>query len=95
MVGKPYTVAARLCLIASDHWPEIDGEAAFKGVNLLELRLDRFCNAIYWWTVQRVEDREQFDYQLHQPVPGRVTQEDVDRELDDFSSLVGKFGGAK
>jgi len=62
-------------------------------VNLMDLRLDRFCNAVLYWCYQRVEDREQFHFQLEQPIPGRVRQADVERELDDFSSFMSGFGG--
>lgn len=53
----------------------------------------RFCNAIYWWAAQRVEDVAKFDFELDKPTIGRVKQSDIDRELDDFSSFMTAFGG--
>ena len=93
MGSPPYQAVLRLASIADDRWAEIDGEAAFNGVNLLDLRLDRFCNAILYWCYQRIEDREQFHFQLEQPIPGRVRQADVERELDDFSTFMSGMGG--
>lgn len=92
MVGPPYVVAARVFLLAAQYWTDIDGEAAMKGVNLFHLRLDRFINAVLYWVLGKVEDREKFWWQLEQPMPGRVRQADVNRELDDFAALVGKVG---
>lgn len=93
MGSPPYAAVLRLASLAAEHWSEIDGEAAFNGVNLLDLRLDRFCNAILYWCYQRVEDRERLMFQLEQPIPGRVRQADVERELEDFSSFMSGFGG--
>lgn len=89
MVGTPYTVAARLHGIAAEYWTQIDGQAALNGVDLMLLPLDRFCNAIYAWVVERVEDKERFDFELTQPVPGRVRDTDVEQELDAFASFMG------
>jgi len=89
VVGTPYTVAARLYTIAAGYWTEIDGEAALHGVELMHLPLDRFCNAIYAWAIQRVEDKERFDFELTRPVPGKVRDTDVEQELDDFASFMG------
>jgi len=58
----------------------------------MNLRLDRFINAALVWMLERVEDREQFFFHLERPLPGRVKQTDVDRELNEFSALVGKVG---
>lgn len=93
MAGPPYYAGVRLFFLGEAHWALIDGEASFHGVDLTRLPLDRFCNAIYWWAVQRVEDRDKFDFQLEQSVGGRVTPATVDRELDDFASFMGAFGG--
>ena len=93
MDRPPYQAVHRLFHIAGDNWAEIDGEAAFGGVDLLNLRLDRFCNSIMYWVLQRVDDREVFVFQLNQPVVGRVRQADVERELDDFSSFINVMGG--
>jgi hypothetical protein len=58
-------------------------------VNLLDLPIHRFCNAVYYWCIQRVEDRDKFDYQLNQPIPGRMVRESqVARERDQFASFM-------
>jgi len=51
--------------------------------------MDRFCNAIYAWAMERVEDAERFDFELTKPVPGRVRDTDVEEELDAFASFMG------
>lgn len=92
MVLGPYRVVQRLFGIAGDRWAVIDGEAAFRGVNLLDLPLHRFLNAIYYWAIQRVEDAEQFHSVLYEPVAGeavKVTAQDVKAELDDFAAFMG------
>lgn len=58
----------------------------------MDLPVDRFCNAIYAWVVPRVKDREQFDFQLTQPVPGRVRPSDVERERAEFADFMGSMG---
>jgi len=58
----------------------------------MNLRLDRFINVVLLWMLERVEDRDRFFFQLERPLPGRVRKADVDRELDEFSALVGKVG---
>ena len=65
----PYPAALRLQAIAAERWGEIDGAAAAQGVDPFLLRPDRFCNLIYWWATQRVEDRREFDALLLDPLP--------------------------
>lgn len=55
----------------------------------MNLPIDRFCNAIYAWAMERVEDAERFDFELTKPVPGRVRDTDVEEELDAFASFMG------
>lgn len=88
----PYPVAVRLYGVAAAYWPEIDGYAALRGSgSLLNLSPDRFCNAVYAWCVERVEDREQFDAQLTAPYAGRsaVTADD---ELAGFAAFTAALG---
>ena len=66
----PFHVALRLYAIAALRWPEVDGTAALAGVDPFALRPERFCNLIYAWAVDRVEDRERFDAALEEPIPG-------------------------
>lgn len=89
MDGTPYEAAVRLFAVAAAHWREIDGQAILKGVDLTVLPIDRFCNAIYAWAVERVEDREKFDYDLYAPVPGRVKATNVAQEKADFANFMG------
>jgi hypothetical protein len=79
--------------IAADRWHEIDGEAAMSGVDLEQLSLRRFLNAVHYWCLQRVEDAEEFLFRLEEPVPGRVRDADVRREIDDFASFMAVMGG--
>ena len=88
MVRPPYPTVARLYGIAAGNWAQIDGEAALRGVDLIRLPLDRFCNAVYAYSVEHVEDREEFDYRLTQPVPGRVRDTDPEQELAEFAAFM-------
>lgn len=58
-------------------------------MNLLDLSVSRFCNAVYAWCIRRVEDRDKFDYQLWLPLPGRMVREqDVEQERAEFASFM-------
>lgn len=97
MVRPPYEVTLRLLYVAAERWVEIDGEAASNGSDLLDLPLDRFLNAIYYWAIQRVDadDRAQFDMQLYEPLPGREpSPETVKMEMDSFATFASAFGAA-
>lgn len=97
MDGAPYFVAVRLILIAAERWVEIDGEAAINGSpSLMRLTLDRFCNAIQTWCLQRItteEETSQFLFRLTEPLPGmRVTEAVIADEADGFAAFAGAFG---
>ena len=93
MVGPPYRVAVRLYAVAAEKWPDIDGEAAFKGVDLLVLPPDRFLSALLFWLRHHVEDWSRFEYALYEPVAGRVSETDVNDELQQFGDFMTAFGG--
>lgn len=91
VVRPPYPTALRLYAIAAERWAEIDGLCAQNGVDPIRLRPDRFCNLIYAWAVERVEDRERFDFDLNAPMPGQVRQPseaELEREGADFMSFL-------
>jgi hypothetical protein len=96
MVRPPYQAVVRLYQIADGHWHYIDGEAAITGAgDLLTLPIDRFCNAISWWALQRVKDSEKFLFDLNKPFPGQVTESDVEQEMADFAAFAAAVGVAK
>ena len=68
----PYDTAVRLHLIARDYWESIDGKCAAEGVDPFQLSPARFCNLIYAWATERVEDVAKFDAELAMPLPGRA-----------------------
>ena len=90
----PYAGVVRLFYIAQDRWPEIDGQASLNGVDLMSLPIYRFINAIYAWSLERVEDRQKFDDAIFAPIAGRVTDADVEREREAFAAFASGFGGA-
>jgi hypothetical protein len=97
VVRPPYEVALRLCFIAGERWAEIDGEAALQGANLIGLPLDRFCNAIYVWAIQRIDSDglDEFRARLHEPLPGRKpSAESVKIEMEAFAAFASAFGVA-
>ncbi len=71
MVRPPYPIALRLYAIAAERWSEVD--SAYATVDLIRQRPHRFCGLVYGWCVSgmNAERREQFDYQLSAPLPGR------------------------
>lgn len=72
-------------------------------MNLLRLRLDRFCNAIRAWHLKRVEPerREEFNASLTEPLPDRykdiAPRNPTPRELEDegagFMALYAQVKG--
>ena len=93
MGGAPYWAAYRLVSIAAEHWGGIDGQAAERGVNYFDLEFDRFLNAIYWWSIQRVKDQESFIRDLDlTPVGAVVTEEDLQADADGFMAFAAMVG---
>lgn len=96
MVRPPYEAAVRLHAIAIAYWAAIDGAAAQNGVEPMTLRPDRFCNYVYAWAAERVENREEFDRDLLLPLPGRarkVSAELEQQEANDFMNFMGTMTG--
>jgi hypothetical protein len=61
----------------------------------MALPLDRFLNAVYVWIVRRMDEegRQQFDFQLTLPTPGREpTEAVVAQEMDAFAQFAASFG---
>lgn len=71
MGRPPYATVLRLYAIAAERWSEID--SAYATLDLIYERPWRFCGLVYGWCVRNMEDerREQFDYDLAAPLPGR------------------------
>lgn len=96
MVRPPYEAVLRLFANAERYWAAIDGEAASQGgVDYFSLPLDRFCNAIQWWCLQRVKDPERFLRDLEAPLSGSartVTQDDLEADGAAFMAFAKAFG---
>lgn len=71
MVRPPYPIALRLYAIAAARWEEVD--AAYTPLDLIRETPHRFCGLVYGWCVKHMDEerREQFDYDLSAPLPGR------------------------
>jgi hypothetical protein len=96
VVHPPYVTVQRLIAIAQDHWTAIDGEAAAQGQDRFDLSIDRFCNFIEWWALQRVRDADEFLRKLNAPAPGKKpTREQLAEEADQFASFAAAFGVTK
>jgi hypothetical protein len=93
VVGPPYQVVQRLIGIAGSYWAEIDGQCAASGFDPLDLPPDRFFNFIYYWAVNRVEDRQKFEHELLAPLPGRkrkpISEAEMATEGADFMAFMG------
>ena len=96
MGRPPYPAVVRLLAIAQRHWAAIDGEAASRGADYLSLPFDRFLNAIYWWTVQRVKDPDRFVIELEDPLDGsrrrEVTEADLAEDGASFLAFTAALG---
>lgn len=92
MGRPPYAYVERLLAIAERRWREIDGESARKGIDLLDLRLDRYVNALFTWALERVaaENVEKWLMDLDAPRVttvarvDRVPQSTIDSEMAAF-----------
>jgi hypothetical protein len=50
----PYERCVRLIAFAAVYWEVIDGQlASSSGQDLLDLRFDRFLNAVYWFLISQ------------------------------------------
>lgn len=61
----------------------------------MTLPLDRFCNAVEWWSIQRVKDYDDFMRKLNAPpanTRGRKA-EPSQEELDENAAALAAFGG--
>lgn len=74
---------------AEDNWAEIDGKLLMKGVDLLELPLDRALNVLYallMSTAVDEKDRYKIESTLHRPLPGQVKHDQDDNDLWDHAA---------
>lgn len=97
MVRPPYVAVLRLFAYAERYWPAIDGEACRSGADYLSLPVDRFCNAVQWWCIQRVKDEDRFLHDLERPMPGvpggaEVTEEELKRDEENFMAFAAAMG---
>jgi len=71
VVLPPYPTTLRLYAIAAERWSEVD--SAYATLNIIQERPSRFCGLVYGWCVRDMdlERRQQFDYNLAAPLPGR------------------------
>lgn len=87
----------KLLAIAEGHWVTIDGEAAWKGVDVLALPFDRFLNAIYRYaTRDGTEDSiRRFNIRLWIPPAGVAPTRgpwSADAEAEAFRGLKNALG---
>ena len=96
MVRPPYVAVIRLFVYAERHWAAIDGEAASRGHDYLGLSIDRFCNVVQWWVIQRVKEPERFVAELERPLGGTEASTPTERELEadaqNFMAFATAFG---
>lgn len=73
----------------------LDGAAAERGFDPLELPIDRFLSWVYSWVVSRLsdKDRRRFDMELARPAHGEESPEWSDDALAaDFEAAFGVMG---
>lgn len=95
--------AARLVEVAIRGWQMLDGQGARRGVDLLELTLERFCSSVYSWRVENADqkDRDEFHRWLEAPPPSVLLTDDeepddwrVQEEAESFLAVAGALGAA-
>lgn len=97
MVRPPYRAVVRLLGVGGHQWAHID---ASRSDDLLDLRVDRFLNYIFDWFMQHLDEkgREKFLAELEMPLEGEspemavVSQETIEREMNDFDAVMGMMG---
>lgn len=92
MVRPPYPVAVRLCVIASDRWPELD--AAYYQINLLKQKPHRFANLVLAWVLSWA-DPEKVDEWLDsiaEPLPWQDMDSEaaIEHESASFMDMMNK-----
>jgi len=94
VVRPPYAVVVRLCLIAADNWPLIDGE--HPSVDLMRLPPYRFFNVVWAWSLGKVqpEDREEWIRSMNAPLDPKAppTPEQEEQEGADFLAAMSALG---
>lgn len=99
--GWRWWEADKLIHTAIAGWPYLDGPAARRGVDLLDLPLDRFCSAVYSWRVEHApeKDRDEFERFLMEPPVGEVEdgeeipEEVIEQDAASFLAVAGALGG--
>jgi hypothetical protein len=94
VVRPPYATVLRLTAVAEAYWPQID--AAYLSVDLLRLPEHRFYNAVYTWTIERIDPdkREEWIQMLNEPLEGTSPREptpsQVEAEGASFMAFMGE-----
>lgn len=98
MVRPPYRACVRLCQAAAVVWPALD--AAYPGIDLLDLPFHRFLNYTHTYlrSVVKPEDWERFEATLADPLDGedtatvRVSESTLESEQRDFMAMMQMQG---
>jgi hypothetical protein len=90
-------VTQRLRAVAQKHWVTLDGEAAGRGFDLLQLPFDRFLNTVYRYATKGAGEIElaKYDQWLWMPPPGVVATRgpwSPEAETAAFRSLKAALG---
>lgn len=100
MVVGPYYVCLRLIATVGSHWQAIDVQAALQGVNLWDLPIDRFLNALRQWLLSHIphDSVDEVVRQLDTP-PGsgqrRVSDLERAKDAEAFEQFAGMLGVMK
>lgn len=94
MVRPPYGTVLRCFGIAEEHWESIDGEAALKGrPSILNLTVNRFCNAVLQWGVAHTADPQKFLDAMKTPIGAKASDAQLEREAKENAAFFSAFGG--
>lgn len=86
----------------AEAWPVVHGQLTLRGVQLDEVSIGAFCNAVYALCIQKMakeDERAKFDWELTRPPAGVDPEEIADQfdMADDFAAMLAedraKFGG--
>lgn len=58
---QPFYVTHRLINLADEMWSQFDGWCASRGVDPMELRMDRMVSLIYHWATKDAQDQASID----------------------------------
>lgn len=88
----------KLISVAREQWALFDGWSVSRGIDPLDLPLDRYCSFVYYWVMSNMdeEEAEKFESKLWMPPKGEAAPEQgpwsPESETAAFGELQSQIG---